>query len=55
VKKCIIWLRKDLRLHDHPGFAEAIEKGYELVPIYLWDTKEHRWQEAVFVRTFKTL
>ncbi len=46
MKKCIIWLRKDLRLHDHPGFAQAIEQGYEIIPIYIWDKSEHRWQEG---------
>lgn len=46
MKKCIIWLRKDLRLHDHPGFAQAIEQGYEIIPIYIWDESEHRWQEG---------
>jgi len=30
MKKCIIWLRKDLRLNDHAGFAKAITNGYEI-------------------------
>ena len=46
MKRCIIWLRKDLRLHDHPGFAQAIAKGYEIIPVYIWDESEHRWQEG---------
>ncbi len=46
MKKCIIWLRKDLRLTDHPGFAHAIENGYQILPIFIWDETEHRWQDG---------
>lgn len=46
MKKCVIWLRKDLRLTDHPGFADAIESGYEIFPVFIWDEGEHRWQDG---------
>lgn len=46
MKKCIIWLRKDLRLSDHPGFAHAIDNGYEILPVFIWDKSEHSWQDG---------
>ncbi len=45
-KKCIVWLRKDLRLQDHPGFRTAIEEGYQILPLYIWDEKDHRWADG---------
>lgn len=46
MKKCVVWLRKDLRLEDHAGFAHAIEHGYQIIPIFIWDKAEHRWQDG---------
>jgi deoxyribodipyrimidine photo-lyase len=46
MKKCIIWLRKDLRLTDHPGFEYALNQGYEILPIFIWDKGEHGWQDG---------
>tara|TARA_B110000908_G_scaffold138926_1_gene165323 strand:+ start:9270 stop:10721 length:1452 start_codon:yes stop_codon:yes gene_type:complete len=46
MKKCILWLRKDLRLTDHPGFAHAIQQGYQILPMFIWDKGEHRWQDG---------
>jgi len=46
MKKCIIWLRKDLRLTDHPGFQHAIDNNYQIIPIFIWDKSEHRWQDG---------
>jgi len=45
-KKCIVWLRKDLRIHDHPGFKAAVEQGYEILPLFIWDAQDHRWAEG---------
>ncbi|MGJ8655589.1 MAG: cryptochrome/photolyase family protein [Akkermansiaceae bacterium] len=50
MKKCIIWLRKDLRLNDHPGFAYAIQQGYQIIPVFIWDDAEHRWQDGAASR-----
>ncbi len=33
----IIWFRRDLRLHDNPAVAAAIESGLPLWPIYIHD------------------
>ena len=46
MKKCVIWLRKDLRIHDHAGFAKAIANNYEIIPVFIWDEAEHQWQEG---------
>jgi len=46
MKKCLIWLRKDLRIKDHPGFVQAVEKGYQIIPVFIWDDSEHRWQDG---------
>ncbi|MFC4993996.1 cryptochrome/photolyase family protein [Rubritalea tangerina] len=36
-KKCLLWFRKDLRLTDHPALAKAIEEGYEILPVFLYE------------------
>ena len=45
-KKCIVWLRKDLRLHDHAGFKAAIDQDYEILPLFIWDEQDHRWADG---------
>lgn len=44
MKRCIVWLRKDLRIQDHAAFAAAIENGYEIVALYLLaEDEESEW------------
>jgi deoxyribodipyrimidine photo-lyase len=33
----ILWLRRDLRLSDHPGLMEAINRGGPVVPVFIHD------------------
>ena len=37
----VLWLRRDLRLHDHPALAAALEharaSGASLLPIFIWE------------------
>ena len=33
----IVWLRKDLRLEDHPAWAAAVARGGAIVPVYVHD------------------
>jgi len=33
----IVWLRRDLRLHDHAPMAAATERGYGIIPVYVHD------------------
>jgi len=39
-KHAIIWLRNDLRLEDHEAFQAAIEKGYRILPVFIWSPEE---------------
>lgn len=34
----IVWLRRDLRLHDHAALAGALEADGEIQPIFVFDT-----------------
>ena len=38
----IVWFRHDLRLHDQPAFARALELGEPVVPVYVWSPEEER-------------
>jgi deoxyribodipyrimidine photo-lyase len=33
----VVWLRRDLRLHDHPALTSALERSDRLVPLYVLD------------------
>jgi len=33
----VLWLRRDLRLHDHPALLEAARDGAEVVPLFVLD------------------
>jgi deoxyribodipyrimidine photo-lyase len=35
----ILWLRNDLRLHDHPALTAALNTGAPILPIYVWDSR----------------
>src|SRR5579884_3905620 len=36
----LVWFRQDLRLADNPALAAAIERGYRVVPVYIWAPEE---------------
>ncbi len=38
-RKIIVWFRQDLRLHDNEALNEAIKRGDEIVPIYVFDER----------------
>ena len=38
IKPIIVWLRNDLRLHDHPAFTAA--EGRPVVPVYIFSPNE---------------
>ncbi|MFC5049915.1 cryptochrome/photolyase family protein [Rubritalea spongiae] len=40
MKSCILWFRKDLRLSDHPALDYAIEEGYSILPLYIFEDAE---------------
>ena len=33
----ILWLRRDLRLDDHPGWRAALEAGGPVIPVFILD------------------
>ena len=44
MQKAIVWFRQDLRLQDNAALAHAIEQGYAVLPICIWDTEsEGNW------------
>ncbi|MGB0370771.1 MAG: cryptochrome/photolyase family protein [Opitutales bacterium] len=44
MKRAIVWFRQDLRIQDNTALAHAVEQGYELLPLYIWDPEsEGAW------------
>ena len=39
-KRVVVWFRRDLRLHDNEALTNALNHGEEIVPIYVFDTRE---------------
>ncbi len=39
-KTTLIWLRRDLRLDDHPGFYSAAAHGRAVLPVFIWSPEE---------------
>jgi len=35
----IFWFRRDLRLEDNVGLSEALQSGYQVVPVFIFDTE----------------
>ena len=33
----VVWFRRDLRIHDHPGLTEAIASGRPVAPLFVFD------------------
>ncbi len=38
-KRIIVWFRQDLRLHDNEALSHAIERGIEVIPVYVFDER----------------
>jgi deoxyribodipyrimidine photo-lyase len=39
-RRVIVWFRQDLRLHDNEALTEAMKRGDEIVPIYVFDERQ---------------
>ena len=39
----LVWLRRDLRLHDNPALQAALAAGHIPVPVYIHDKAESNW------------
>ncbi|MFD1469160.1 cryptochrome/photolyase family protein [Hymenobacter caeli] len=37
MKICLFWHRRDLRIHDNVGLAEALASGLPVVPLFIYD------------------
>lgn len=42
----IVWYRNDLRLHDHPALATAIEDADTVIPLFIFDKKIYAGRNA---------
>ena len=42
----LLWLRRDLRLADHPAWHAALEKGGPVIPVFVLDPLVERWGAA---------
>ena len=38
-KVCIFWFRRDLRLDDNVGLYQALQSGFPVLPIFIFDTE----------------
>lgn len=38
-KRIVVWFRSDLRLHDNEALTEALERGDEVIPIYVFEDR----------------
>lgn len=46
-KIAIVWFRQDLRLSDNPAFFTACQKGYQIIPLFIWSPLENGdWPEG---------
>lgn len=45
-KRCLVWMRKDLRTQDHAALQSAISAGYEILPVFIWNPAEHKWSDG---------
>jgi deoxyribodipyrimidine photo-lyase len=36
----IVWFRQDLRIEDHAALTEAVNRGEEVYPVYIWSPEE---------------
>ncbi|MCU0341258.1 MAG: DASH family cryptochrome [Spirosomaceae bacterium] len=50
-KRIIYWFRNDLRLHDNEGFLKATQDADEVLPVYIFDTRQFRDLSLGFPKT----
>ncbi len=41
-KRILVWFRNDLRLHDNEVLTEALAKGAEILPVYIFDPRQFK-------------
>lgn len=53
VGNSIVWFRRDLRLADNPAICAAVEKGYPIIPLFIWAPDEEKpWQAGSASKVF---
>ena len=40
MKRIILWLRRDLRMHDNPALVAAVEAADQVIPVFIWAAEE---------------
>jgi deoxyribodipyrimidine photo-lyase len=43
---CLLWLRRDLRLSDHPALIAAVARGGPVIPVFILDAQVEGWGAA---------
>ncbi|MEM7711975.1 MAG: deoxyribodipyrimidine photo-lyase [Cyanobacteria bacterium P01_A01_bin.68] len=44
MRRSIVWFRQDLRIQDNTALVHAVESGFEVIPLYIWDpASEGSW------------
>lgn len=51
----LLWLRRDLRLSDHPGWRAALTGGGPAVPVFVLDPETEAWGAAPLWRLGESL
>ena len=51
MKRCIVWFKTDLRLHDNETLVKAIAKSDEIIPVYCFDDAQFEITEYGFKKT----
>ena len=46
-KRIIYWFRNDLRLHDNEGFFKATQDAEEVIPVYVFDTRQFQQLDSL--------
>ena len=47
----VLWLRRELRIHDHPALRAAIDRGGAVVPVFCFDDALLKGRHASGSRT----
>ena len=42
----IVWFRQDLRLQNNPALHKALETGWPIIPVYIWNPREKPGEKA---------
>ncbi|EDX86882.1 cryptochrome, DASH family [Synechococcus sp. PCC 7335] len=49
--RILLWLRNDLRLHDHEPLHRATEQGADIIPVYCFDPRQFQATSFGFPKT----